>query len=101
MNDFLLWGLGVLIFLTIVAVSIGLHEAGHMIVARKLGLKVPRFFIGFGPTLFSKKFKNAEYGIKALPIGGFVEIRSEERRVGKACRARWGTRHETEKMSRR
>jgi len=74
MNDFLLWGLGVLIFLTIVAVSIGLHEAGHMIVARKLGLKVPRFFIGFGPTLFSKKFKNAEYGIKALPIGGFVEI---------------------------
>lgn len=69
-----LYIVGVAIFILLLAISVGLHEAGHMIAARKLGVKVPRFFIGFGKTLWSKKIAEAEYGVKAIPLGGFVEI---------------------------
>lgn len=55
-------------------VSVALHEAGHMYFGKKFGLNVPKFFIGFGPTLWSFKTKKSEYGIKAVPLGGFVQI---------------------------
>jgi membrane-associated protease RseP (regulator of RpoE activity) len=54
--------------------SVCLHEAGHMLTAKKFGMKVTRYFAGFGPTLWSFKRGETEYGIKAIPLGGFVKI---------------------------
>jgi len=75
------WILGVIAFIIILALSIGLHEAGHLVVAKKLKLYTPKFFVGFGPTLWSKKTKETEYGVKAIPLGGFVSI--EDKRFEK------------------
>lgn len=70
----MLYILGIVFFILALAISIALHEGGHLVVAKKLGMKIPRFFVGFGPTLFSKKLGDTEYGVKAIPAGGFVEI---------------------------
>jgi membrane-associated protease RseP (regulator of RpoE activity) len=51
-----------------------LHETGHFVVAKKFGMKVTRFFVGFGPTIWSIWRGETEYGIKALPLGGFCKI---------------------------
>src|SRR5438552_10089448 len=51
-----------------------LHEAGHFVTAKRFGMKCTRFFVGFGPTLWSTTRGETEYGIKALPVGGFVKI---------------------------
>ena len=63
----------VLFFVAILA-SIGLHELGHMIPAKKFGGKVTQYFIGFGPTVWSKQVGETEYGVKAIPLGGYVKI---------------------------
>lgn len=73
--------LGIVIFIVALSVSIALHEAGHMTAARLFKLKVPRFFVGFGSTIFSKKIGETEYGIKALPLGGFVNIEDDSPEV--------------------
>ena len=70
----LLYALGVLVFFTAILVSIGLHELGHMIPAKKFGGKVTQYFVGFGPTVWSKQVGETEYGIKAIPLGGYVKI---------------------------
>src|SRR6185369_8043139 len=62
-----LFGLGIL-------VSVLLHEAGHMVTAKAFKMKVTRYFVGFGPTLWSFRKGETEYGVKALPLGGFVKI---------------------------
>lgn len=72
--DILAWILGILGFLVVLVISIGLHEAGHMSVAKLFKLSVPKFFVGFGKTLWSYKTEKTEYGIKAIPLGGFVRI---------------------------
>jgi membrane-associated protease RseP (regulator of RpoE activity) len=54
--------------------SVCLHEAGHMGVAKALGMRVSRYFVGFGPTIFSFRRGETEYGLKAIPAGGFVSI---------------------------
>ena len=73
--------LGVLLFAIGIAVTIALHEWGHLTAARLCGMQVRRYFIGFGPTLFSFKRHHAaagghdtEYGVKAIPFGGFCDI---------------------------
>ena len=66
--------LGILFLVLGLLISVGIHELGHMIPAKKFGVKVSQYFIGFGPTLWSKKAGGTEYGIKALPLGGFVKI---------------------------
>lgn len=66
--------LGVLIFVVAILASIGLHEFGHMIPAKKFGGKVTQWFIGFGPTVWSKQIGETEYGLKAIPLGGYVKI---------------------------
>ncbi|SFR13406.1 RIP metalloprotease RseP [Lentzea waywayandensis] len=66
--------LGVLLFATGIAVSIALHEFGHLLTAKAFGMKVTRYFIGFGPKLFSFRKGETEYGLKAIPAGGFCEI---------------------------
>ena len=66
--------LGIVLFALGIAVSIALHEAGHMFTARAFGMRVRRYFIGFGPTVWSTKRGHTEYGIAALPFGGFCDI---------------------------
>ncbi len=66
--------LGWLIFLVALLVSVMLHEAGHFVTAKRFGMKCTRFFVGFGPTVWSTWRGETEYGVKALPVGGFVKI---------------------------
>lgn len=66
--------LGVVLFLLGIAVTIALHEWGHYITARAFGMKVRRFFIGFGPTVFSRQKGETVFGVKAIPVGGFCDI---------------------------
>ena len=66
--------LGVVIFVVAVLISVILHELGHFLTAKKFGMKVTQFFIGFGSTLWSTKRGETEYGIKSLPFGAFVRI---------------------------
>lgn len=65
---------GVLLFALGIAVTIGLHEFGHYSVARACGMRVRRFFIGFGPTVFQYTKGHTTYGLKAIPLGGFCDI---------------------------
>ena len=51
-----------------------LHESGHFVAAKRFGMKATKYFIGFGPTLWSTTRGETEYGIKALPVGGYVKI---------------------------
>src|SRR5437762_7887079 len=66
--------LGILIFVVALLFSIMLHEAGHFVTAKKFGMKVTQFFVGFGQTLWSRRKGETEYGVKAIPAGGFVKI---------------------------
>ena len=66
--------LGWLIFLVALLVSVMLHETGHFVTAKRFGMKATRYFVGFGPTLWSTRRGETEYGIKAFPVGGFVKI---------------------------
>jgi membrane-associated protease RseP (regulator of RpoE activity) len=70
----LFYALGVVLFVGAILASIGLHELGHMIPAKKFGGKVTQYFIGFGPTVWSKQVGETEYGVKAVPLGGYVKI---------------------------
>ncbi|MBF4160496.1 site-2 protease family protein [Nocardioides sp. CBS4Y-1] len=70
----MLYVLGVLAFALALVISIGLHELGHMIPAKKFGGKVTQYFVGFGPTVWSTQRGETEYGIKAIPLGGYVKI---------------------------
>ncbi len=66
--------IGVLIFIVALLVSVMLHEAGHFVTAKAFGMKATQFFVGFGTTLWSRVRGETEYGVKALPVGGFVKI---------------------------
>ncbi|HEX2212807.1 MAG TPA: M50 family metallopeptidase [Mycobacterium sp.] len=75
----MMWFIGVALFALAILVSVALHECGHMWVARATGMKVRRYFVGFGPTLWSTFRANkigdrTEYGVKAVPLGGFCDI---------------------------
>ena len=66
--------LGILIFCVALVLSVMLHETGHFVTAKRFGMKVTQYFFGFGPTLWSVKRGETEYGFKAIPAGGFVKI---------------------------
>lgn len=66
--------LGIVLFIVGLAISIGLHELGHLIPAKIFKVPVSKYFIGFGPTLFSRKRGETEYGVKLIPLGGYVSI---------------------------
>ena len=69
---------GIVLFALAILISVALHECGHMWVARATGMKVRRYFVGFGPTIWSTMRPNrlgqTEYGVKAVPLGGFCDI---------------------------
>ena len=66
--------IGVALLVVGLAVSIGLHEIGHLVPAKKFGVRVGQYMIGFGPTLWSRKINGTQYGIKALPLGGYISM---------------------------
>jgi membrane-associated protease RseP (regulator of RpoE activity) len=66
--------LGWVIFLLALCVSIMLHETGHFVTAKKFGMKVTRYFLGFGPTVWSIQRGETEYGVKPILLGGFCKI---------------------------
>ena len=63
-----------LIFVIGLIVSVFLHELGHFVSARRSGMKVTQFYMGFGPRVWSTKRGEVEFGVRALPIGAFVRI---------------------------
>ena len=74
MSSVLPFIVGVLIFVVGLAVSIALHELGHLTAAKAFGVKVTQYMIGFGKTLFSFRRGETEYGVKALPLGGYIAM---------------------------
>ncbi|GAB2920537.1 zinc metalloprotease Rip [Rhodococcus aerolatus] len=66
--------LGVVLFALGIGVSIALHEYGHLVLAKLFGMKVRRYYIGFGPRIVSFRRGETEYGLKAVPAGGFCDI---------------------------
>jgi len=65
---------GIVVIIVGLALSIGLHEFGHLIPAKLFGVRVPNWAIGFGPKLFSKKIGETEYSLRLIPLGGFVTL---------------------------
>ncbi|MEV8337879.1 site-2 protease family protein [Leucobacter sp. NPDC077196] len=74
MTEVLLYVLGILIFVVGLAVSIGLHEIGHLVPAKLFGVKVTQYMLGFGRTIWSKRKGETEYGVKLIPLGGYVAM---------------------------
>ncbi|MDQ3628558.1 MAG: site-2 protease family protein [Actinomycetota bacterium] len=72
--DALIYAIGVIVFVLGLVASIALHEVGHMLPAKKFGVKVTQYFVGFGKTVWSTKRGETEYGIKVIPLGGFVKL---------------------------
>ena len=66
--------LGALGVVAVIALVIMMHEAGHFVAAKLGGMKVTEYFLGFGPRLWSIRRGETEYGVKALPLGGYVRI---------------------------
>ncbi|HEV7172333.1 site-2 protease family protein [Pedococcus sp.] len=91
----MLYALGVLAFAFGLLASIALHEIGHMVPAKKFGVKVTQYMVGFGPTLFSRHKGDTEYGFKAVPMGGYIRMIGmvPPRRDGR--KSRWPTRMAT------
>jgi membrane-associated protease RseP (regulator of RpoE activity) len=70
-----LWYVGGIVFVALgIGLSIGLHELGHLLPAKKFGIKVPTYAIGFGPTLFKIKRGETTYAIKLIPLGGYISM---------------------------
>ena len=70
----MLFVLGVLVIVVGVALSIALHEIGHLVPAKKFGVRVSQYMVGFGPTVWSRRRGETEYGVKAIPLGGYVRM---------------------------
>ncbi|WP_075732420.1 M50 family metallopeptidase [Streptomyces acidiscabies] len=66
--------LGIVVFVLGLLFSIAWHELGHFTFAKLFGIRVPQFMVGFGPTVFSRKKGETEYGVKAIPMGGYIRM---------------------------
>ena len=72
--EILYYAAGVIIMAFAIAVSIALHEVGHLVPAKLFGVRVPQYMIGFGKTIFSFRRGETEYGFKAIPLGGYISM---------------------------
>ena len=91
MNTFLTVVFG-LVFFTLLMASVALHEVGHMLPAKLFGVKVPKYFVGFGKTLWSTRRGDTEYGVKVFPLGGFVQLLGIYPPANPEARQTWLTR---------
>ncbi|MDX3854366.1 site-2 protease family protein [Streptomyces sp. AK02-01A] len=66
--------LGIVLFAVGLLISIAWHELGHLSTAKLFGIRVPQYMVGFGPTIWSRKKGETEYGIKAIPAGGYIRM---------------------------
>lgn len=66
--------LGIVVFVIGLLVSIAWHELGHLSTAKIFGIRVPQYMVGFGPTVWSRNKGETEYGIKAIPLGGYIRM---------------------------
>lgn len=66
--------LGIVVFAIGLLISIAWHELGHLSTAKLFGIRVPQYMVGFGPTIWSRKKGETEYGIKAIPLGGYIRM---------------------------
>ena len=69
-----LFALGIVIVGVGLTVSIALHEIGHLVPAKLFGVRVTQYMIGFGPTVWSRGRGETEYGLKAIPLGGYIRM---------------------------
>ncbi|MFH9474756.1 M50 family metallopeptidase [Streptomyces anulatus] len=74
LTSVLLTVLGIAVFVVGLLFSIAWHELGHLSTAKMFGIRVPQYMVGFGPTIWSKKKGDTEYGIKAIPAGGYIRM---------------------------
>src|SRR4030095_595030 len=65
---------GAVVFFGLVMASIGLHEIGHLVPGKLFDVKTTEYFVGFGRTLWSRRRGETEYGVKAVPVGGYVRL---------------------------
>src|SRR3989338_418630 len=65
---------GILVFIIFLGILISVHEWGHFITAKKLGVKVEEFALGFGPKLFSWVYDGTEFLLCLIPLGGYVKM---------------------------
>lgn len=70
----LMFILGIVVFAIGLLVSIAWHELGHLSTAKLFGIRVPQYMVGFGPTIWSRKKGETEYGFKAVPLGGYIRM---------------------------
>ncbi len=66
--------IGIIAFALIIMASIALHEIGHLVPAKLFGVKVTEYMVGFGPTLWSRRKGETTYGLKAIPVGGYIRM---------------------------
>lgn len=85
--------IGIVVIVVGLLLSVAIHELGHMLPAKRFGVPVPVFSVGFGPLLWEKEWRGTRYGIRAIPLGGYVRI------VGMYAPARPGTPIVTKKGS--
>jgi membrane-associated protease RseP (regulator of RpoE activity) len=65
---------GIVAFFLLILASIALHEIGHLVPAKKFGVKVTEYMVGFGPTVWSKRKGETSYGVKGIPVGGYIRM---------------------------
>ncbi len=68
-----------IIFILVLSVLIVVHEFGHFMMAKKIGVRVEKFSLGFGRKLFSRMYKGTEFMVCAVPLGGYVKMAGDER----------------------
>lgn len=72
--EYVVYGLGAVVFFVLVMASIALHEVGHLVPGKLFDVKTTQYFVGFGKTLWSRHFGETEFGVKAIPLGGYVRF---------------------------
>ena len=85
----MLYALGVIAFALGLLASIALHEIGHLTPAKRFGVRVTQYMVGFGPTIWSRKRGETEYGIKAIPLGGYIRMIGMVPPKADGSRSRW------------
>ncbi|WEO94966.1 site-2 protease family protein [Streptomyces sp. FXJ1.172] len=90
----LMFILGIVVFAVGLLVSIAWHELGHLSTAKLFGIRVPQYMVGFGPTVWSRRKGDTEYGVKAIPLGGYIRMigmfpPDEEGRVSARSTSPW------------